>query len=124
MGAEARDRASIQLDRPGCRPQVAHDRAQRRRLAGPVAPDEAHQLPGADRERDVAQDVARLDVDIDALEGEHRGHHALRVGVADPVVDQALDRRALDSVGPVLPKRVVEIRPHRALRISVGQRVA
>src|SRR5439155_8713309 len=76
VGAEARDGASLQLDRPGCRPQVAHDRAQRRRLAGPVAPDEAHQLPGADRERDVAQDVARLDVDVDALEGEHRGHHA------------------------------------------------
>src|SRR5438093_562566 len=51
---------------------LAHDRVQRRRLAGAVASDQAHQLALADLERDVAQDAARLDVDAQALDGQHQ----------------------------------------------------
>ena len=53
-----------------------------------------------------------------------RRHHALRVRVLDPVVDQALNRRALHAVGAVLPERVVQVRPDVARCVGVRQRVA
>ena len=51
-------------------------------------------------------------------------HHALGVRVLDPVMDQPLDRRALDTVDPILPERVIEVRARRAGRVRVGERVA
>src|SRR5437764_14336887 len=51
-------------------------------------------------------------------------HHALAVRVLDPVVDQPLDRGALDPVLSILAERVVEIRARGATGAGMGQRVA
>src|SRR5690606_27273041 len=49
----ARDRVAEDLRRTGGRLDEAHQRADRRRLAGAVGADEAENLPALDRERDA-----------------------------------------------------------------------
>ena len=60
------------VTRPARGSEIAHDGAQRGRLARAVAADQADDLALADLERDAAQDVAGLDVDVDALDREHQ----------------------------------------------------
>ena len=50
----------------------AHDRAQRRGLAGAVAADEADHLAGLDRQADAAQHLHRLQLDAQGVDGEER----------------------------------------------------
>ncbi len=59
-------------DAPGAGAEIAHDRAQRGGLARAIAADQADDLALADLERDAAQDVAGLDVDVDAVDREHQ----------------------------------------------------
>ena len=89
-------------------------------LPAPLRPDQADHLAVADLEGDLAQDVARLDEDVDALDGnmrswsgpaDHHVHHALvgadrggrRVGQDLPLVerDDAI-RVAKDDIHVVL----------------------
>src|SRR5438094_470682 len=77
----------------GGRPAIAHDRAQRRRLAGAVASDQAHELTLADLERDVAQDAARLDVDAQPLDGQHHER-----GLPSTVATTSVSRRMPSGV--------------------------
>src|SRR5262249_30052272 len=65
------DLAPLERDAAGARPQVAHDRAQRGRLAGAVFSHEAHPLLRRDLQGDAAQDVTALDVDVDGLDAQH-----------------------------------------------------
>src|SRR5438128_1751327 len=71
VGAAAVDGPPMKLDRARSRPEIAHDRPQGRRLARAVATDQADDLTGPDLERHAAQDVARLDEDVDAGEAQH-----------------------------------------------------
>src|SRR5262249_48647379 len=71
--APAVNRPAAELDGAGPGFQIAHDRSQGRRLAGTVAPDEAHHVARADVERHAAQDLTRLDEDVDAGEAQHAG---------------------------------------------------
>src|SRR5262249_11026394 len=52
-------------------PMVAHDRPQRRGLARPVPPHQAHHFALAYLEGDTAEDVARLDEHVDVVKREH-----------------------------------------------------
>src|SRR5256885_1869156 len=70
--ASAVDRLAAEGDGPGARPEKAHDRPQRRRLAGAVATDQAHHLALTDLQRHRAEDVARLDEDVDVADGERQ----------------------------------------------------
>ena len=64
---------------PGARRRQARDRAQRRRLAGPVGADERDALALLDRQRDALQrlDVAVVRVDVVDLEHRHQSTTAL-----------------------------------------------
>src|SRR5439155_9716059 len=53
------------------RTQVAHHRPQRRRLAGAVAPDETDQLARRRLQRNLSEDVAGLDEDVDVMHAQH-----------------------------------------------------
>src|SRR5664280_1000318 len=53
----------------------AHDAAQRRRLAGAVAPEKDGQLAAGNLEVDAVQDVVRADVGVDAFEQEEGPAH-------------------------------------------------
>src|SRR4051812_16220590 len=50
-------------DHASARRHIPHDRAQRRGLAGAVAPDEANELARGDLEADAAKDFAAFDFD-------------------------------------------------------------
>src|SRR3989454_8658130 len=52
------------------RRRQAHDRAQRRRLARPVAPEQHRDLARRHRERDVAQHVALAVEGVERVDGE------------------------------------------------------
>src|SRR5437016_3997745 len=80
-------------EKPTPRAAIAHDRAQRRRLAGAVASDQAHELTLADLERDVAQDAARLDVDAQPLDGQHHER-----GLPSTVATTSVSRRMPSGV--------------------------
>ena len=65
-------------DAPGIRADKAHDRAQRGRLAGAVAADEADHLAGLERQTDATQHFDRLQLDAKRVDDE-QGHGATPV---------------------------------------------
>src|SRR6266542_90619 len=58
-------------DAAGPGTQVAHDGAERGRLAGAVPAHQAHDLARRHLEGDAAEDVAGLDVDVDRRDAQH-----------------------------------------------------
>src|SRR5438477_13205134 len=72
MGRPSPEIGPGERDAPGPGPQISHDSPQRRGLAGPVPSDQADHLTLSDVERNLAQDLARLDVDVDALDRQHQ----------------------------------------------------
>ena len=63
---------AVDRDRPSARRQVARHHPHRRRLAGPVWPQEAEHLPGADLEREVVDGGVRAKTLGQMLDGDHR----------------------------------------------------
>ena len=57
IGTQAGDLLAVEDHAALARTQEADDRLEGRRLAGAVRADDAHDLPGANLERDVVQDV-------------------------------------------------------------------
>ena len=66
------DVAVLEAHRAAPRRRQSHDRAQRRRLARAVAPEEHGDLPRRDREGDVAQHVALAVEGLEGVDGEER----------------------------------------------------
>ena len=63
----------LKRDGPRARTEIAHDRSQQGGLARAVPPDQADDLVRADVERQPAENVAGLDVDVEVADGEHQG---------------------------------------------------
>jgi hypothetical protein len=68
---QRRQRMLFEHDPAAPRGQDAHDAAHQRRLAGPVAADQAGELAGRDRQRDIAQDADRADRDVELFNAQH-----------------------------------------------------
>src|SRR5438093_350756 len=89
------------LDGARGRTPLAHHRPQRRRLAGAVAPDETDQLARRRLQRNLSEDVAGLDEDVDVMHAQH-GYWsgvrevAVRPGCVRPCV-VASPKRALTT---------------------------
>ena len=76
---------------PGVRSLETEDDPQERRLADPVGADEPGELPLADLERDVVEDLATREGDADALDLEDRWRGAVhRCSVEIPCTTAAL----------------------------------
>src|SRR5262249_58731011 len=108
---------SAERHAPGARPQIAHDGAQRRRLARAVAPDQAHHLALAHVERDLSQDMAGLDVDIDAVDAQH-------AGLGEPAGGFAGDRSAPGGSGSGSDAAMDQPRGGRPITVSTRWRFA
>src|ERR1019366_7209635 len=84
LGCRAAKRRPVEGDGAlRCVPQ-AHDRAQRRRLAGAVATEQHHHLARRHLEVDAVQDVVRADVRVHARERQQRRAHAATSAGAMP----------------------------------------
>ena len=70
VGLEHRDVLAAQAHVTPLGPRDAHDRAERRCLAGAVAPDERDHLALTDRQRHALEDVGLAIVGVDVLDGE------------------------------------------------------
>src|SRR5262249_53528048 len=85
---------AAEIDRAAALADDAHDRAERRRLAGAVAPEERHDLALADLERHTVEDVALAVPGVQPLDAEQR----LRRGLA------LHDRRLSHAPSPYRPR--------------------
>ena len=87
----------------------------RRRLAGPVGPDEAEHLAALDAERHVVDGAHAVEVPDEAVELQHRRRSRLALRPAEDEVEAA----ALDDAGDAgLPEgRAFEDREIRAARL-------
>ena len=90
-GAEFEQRCNpaVRLDTAQCRTQGAADDLQQRRLAGPVAPDDADSGSARDLERDVPQRPEFPEVlpDLDTRPTLQSWHHELLQSICRPVID-------------------------------------
>src|ERR1700726_3063045 len=66
----SRNILALEYDAAGALRDQADDRAERRGLAGAVAPEQRHHFAVADLERDVEQDVGRAIMAVEPLDHE------------------------------------------------------
>ena len=76
LGLATHDRRPGEPDVAAARRDEAHDRVQRRRLAGAVRPDQPDDLAATDVEREVAHGGDAAVGDVEARDREHRLGHA------------------------------------------------
>src|SRR5206468_5952957 len=72
VGWRAADRPALEPYLATARMNEAGHRLQRRALADPVAPEEAHHFPSADLQRDTIENMALAVIGVNLLDREER----------------------------------------------------
>ena len=73
VGGQGVEAGGVEADLAGGDADEAHDRLQRRRLAGAVAAHQAEDLAGVDGEGEAAQDADRAVAGVEVLDRERHG---------------------------------------------------
>jgi hypothetical protein len=73
VGGQPRDVAAVKVDPPALGMDEAVDRAERRRLPGPVRPEKGYDLAEPDGQRDASKDVGPVEEYMDAAQAQQGG---------------------------------------------------